>query len=42
MDPGSGAMEWKLTLHGTYGPNMNAFCQVVVEIYEFLKNLKVP
>ena len=30
---GSGVMEWKLTLQGTYGTNMNAFWWVVGEIY---------
>ena len=30
---GSGVMEWKPTLQGTYGPNMNVFWWVVGEIY---------
>ena len=30
---GSGVMEWKLTLQGTYGPNTNAFWRMVGEIY---------
>ena len=30
---GSGIMEWKPTLQGTYGPNRNAFWWVVGEIY---------
>ena len=30
-------MEWKPTLQGTYGPNMNAFWWVAVEIWTFEK-----
>ena len=37
MDLGSGLMEWKLALQGTYGPNMNAFWWVAVEIWTFEK-----
>ena len=34
---GSGIMEWKSVLQGTYGPNMNAFWWVAVEIWTFGK-----
>ena len=30
-------MEWKPALHDTYGPNMNAFWWVAVEIWTFEK-----
>ena len=34
---GSGVMEWKPTLQGTYDPNLKAFWRAVVEIWTFEK-----